>query len=190
MNAEEQKLLEARLADCVRLGEKRPAFLASGSFRARGGGSVSAAHTRGKLDVFRRMARRGARDARRLSRLPCARRIAFSASRPDGQLSETGYAFASGFSRFLSGAGRRPRIARRHSGRGGTRGALCEDGACAALSVADREDWPGRVRIREGFDEPLPAAHTFQPVSGVVASERLDCLVALLPAPAASGPRR
>ena len=27
MNAEEQKLLEARLADCVRLGEKRPAFL-------------------------------------------------------------------------------------------------------------------------------------------------------------------
>ena len=27
MNGDERKLLEARLADCVRLGEKRPAFL-------------------------------------------------------------------------------------------------------------------------------------------------------------------
>ena len=27
---------------------------------------------------------------------------------------------------------------------------------------------------------PLPAAHSFQPVGGVIASERLDCLVALL----------
>ncbi|MGN0479810.1 MAG: S4 domain-containing protein, partial [Hominenteromicrobium sp.] len=32
----------------------------------------------------------------------------------------------------------------------------------------------------EGFSEPLPAAHSFQPVSGVVASDRLDCLVALI----------
>ena len=36
------------------------------------------------------------------------------------------------------------------------------------------------MQVSEGFETPLPAAHKFQPVGGVVASERLDCLVALL----------
>lgn len=36
------------------------------------------------------------------------------------------------------------------------------------------------VSIQAGFQEPLPSAHRFKDVSGVVASPRLDCLVALL----------
>lgn len=36
------------------------------------------------------------------------------------------------------------------------------------------------IHISEGFTEPLPAAHSFQPIRGVIASERLDCFVALL----------
>lgn len=36
------------------------------------------------------------------------------------------------------------------------------------------------VQITKGFTDPLPQAHSFQPMGGVVASERLDCLVAFL----------
>lgn len=34
------------------------------------------------------------------------------------------------------------------------------------------------VRISKGAEEPLPALHTFEPFSAVVASARLDCIVA------------
>lgn len=36
------------------------------------------------------------------------------------------------------------------------------------------------VKLSPGFEEPLPIAHTFKEMGGVVASERLDCLVAFL----------
>lgn len=36
------------------------------------------------------------------------------------------------------------------------------------------------VKISEGYEEPLPAIREYQAVSGVVASNRLDCLTALL----------
>lgn len=36
------------------------------------------------------------------------------------------------------------------------------------------------VKILEGAEEPFPEAHQFQNVSGVIASERLDCFTALL----------
>ena len=35
------------------------------------------------------------------------------------------------------------------------------------------------VQITKGFTDPLPQAHSFQPMGGVVASERLDCLLGL-----------
>lgn len=46
------------------------------------------------------------------------------------------------------------------------------------------------VQITKGFTDPLPQAHSFQPMGGVVASERLDCLVAFWRAPAGKKPRR
>lgn len=47
------------------------------------------------------------------------------------------------------------------------------------------------VQITKGFTDPLPQAHSFQPMGGVVASERLDCLVAFLAGhPAGKKPRR
>lgn len=36
------------------------------------------------------------------------------------------------------------------------------------------------VRVQEGAEMPLPLGHEFQEISGVVASQRLDCIVALL----------
>lgn len=36
------------------------------------------------------------------------------------------------------------------------------------------------VSIQSGFQQPLPVAHRFKEISGVVASPRLDCLAALL----------
>ena len=36
------------------------------------------------------------------------------------------------------------------------------------------------VSIQSGFQKPLPVAHRFKEISGVVASPRLDCLAALL----------
>lgn len=36
------------------------------------------------------------------------------------------------------------------------------------------------VRLSEGYEEPLPAAHSFKEITDTVASARLDCLVAAL----------
>lgn len=66
---------------------------------------------------------------------------------------------------------------------------LIENGRCvffcrstvtrALLSNIDKMGGTG-VRLTQGHEEPLPAAHTFQPITDTVASARLDCMVAAL----------
>lgn len=66
---------------------------------------------------------------------------------------------------------------------------LVEKGRCVAFVRSEMEQYflqnikkIGRtgVKITVGAARPLPQAHSFQELSGVVASARLDCLVALV----------
>ena len=63
------------------------------------------------------------------------------------------------------------------------------EGSCIVFVRAELADYIiqdlqkiGRegVKITRGMDVPLPDAHTFETLSGVIASERLDCMVAFL----------
>lgn len=50
----------------------------------------------------------------------------------------------------------------------------------ALLPGQHPEDRPGGRNAEEGAKEPLPVRREFKELSGVVASQRLDCLVAFL----------
>lgn len=63
------------------------------------------------------------------------------------------------------------------------------DGNCVAFVRAELADYIAQdlqkigregVKLTKGMDAPLQAARTFETLSGVIASERLDCMVAFL----------
>ena len=181
MNAEEQKLLEARLADCVRLGEKRPAFLGFLDLSERAEAEAYLRHIRAENWMF-------------FGGWPDAERVMLGAF-PDYLAPDASHFPLLGLTvsfrkqdtlshRDFLGSFLAQGVVRASLG-----DILVEEGRAVlfvktelAPHFLSQIEKIGRVgvRIREGFDEPLPAAHAFQPVSGVVASERLDCLVALL----------
>lgn len=181
MGAQEQKLFEAKLADCVRLGEKRPSFM----------GFLDLSERAEAEDILRRIHARnwiffgGWAQAERvmLGVFPdylepeetlfplCGLTVQFRKQDVLTHRDFLGSFLAQGVVRasvgdILSEAGRAVLFVKTEL-------------APHFLSQIEKIGRVG-VRITEGFSEPLPPAHSFQPVSGVTASERLDCLVALL----------
>ena len=130
MAAQEDKLFEAKIEDCLRLGEKRPAFL-------------------GFLDLSERayaeeyLRRAHAENYRFFGGFPEAERTVLGVfpdyMEPlDEEFPVTGLTVKFRFYGLISGTGRGACIARRYSGRRRARRAVCENRACAALSFADR----------------------------------------------------
>ena len=181
MNGDERKLLEARLADCVRLGEKRPAFLGFLELSERAEAEAYLRRTRAENWCFFG----GWEDAERVMLGVFPDYLEADASlfpllgltvrfRKQDTLSHRdvlGSFMAQGVVRASVGdilveAGRAVLFVKTEL-------------APHFLSQIEKIGRVG-VQVSEGFETPLPAAHKFQPVGGVVASERLDCLVALL----------
>lgn len=181
MQNEAQKLFEARVLDCVRTGETRPAFL-------------------GFLDLSERRAaeallcRSSAENYRFFGGFPDAERILLGVfpsyiAPEDAAFPLSALSFSYRTADVLShrdflGACLSKGIQRASLGDILTeagRTVLFVRDAVMPLLLSDIEKI-GRVgvRVSEGFSEPLPAAHSFLPLDGVVASERLDCLVAFL----------
>lgn len=181
MGAQEQKLFEAKVADCVRLGEKRPAFLGFLDLSERAAAEDYLRHCRAENYRFFG----GWADAERvllgvfpdylepdeslfpLVGLTVQYRKQDTLSHRDflGSFLAQGVVRAS-VGDILVEAGRAVLFVKTEL-------------APHFLSQIEKIGRVG-VRITEGFSEPLPIAHSFQPIDGVIASERLDCLVALL----------
>lgn len=181
MQTQEQKLFEARVADCVRAGEKRPSFLGFLDLSERQEAERFLGHIHAESYCF-------------FGGFPEAERVLLgvfpsyiepeAALFPLGALTVTYRAQDTLSHRDFLGSFLAKGIVRASLG-----DMLVEPGRAvvfartAVLShLLSETEKIGRVgvRIREGFDEPLPALHDFAPYDGVVASDRLDCLVALL----------
>ncbi len=181
MGTEDRKLFEAKVADCIRLGQKRPAFLGFLELSERADAQVylQAAHAenwmfyggwaeaeRVMLGIFPDYLEADA------SLFPLEG-LTVSFRRQDTLTHRDflGSFLAQGVARSSLGD------------------ILVEEGRAVlfvktelAPHFLSQIEKIGRVgvQLHPGFEEPLPAAHAFQPISGVIASERLDCLVALL----------
>lgn len=181
MGAQEQKLFEAKIADCVRLGEKRPSFLGflDLSERAYAEDYLRRSHAQNYLFFG------GWADAERvvLGVFP-------DYLEPDEALFPlVGLTVQFRKQDVLSHRDFLGSFLAQGVVRASVGDILVEEGRAVlfvktelAPHFLSQIEKIGRVgtHITEGFSEPLPAAHSFQPVSGVIASERLDCLVALL----------
>ena len=162
MNAEEQKLLEARLADCVRLGEKRPAFLGFLDLSERAEAEAYLRHIRAENWMF-------------FGGWPDAERVMLGVF-PDYLAPDASHFPLLGLTvsfrkqdtlshRDFLGSFLAQGVVRASLG-----DILVEEGRAVlfvktelAPHFLSQIEKIGRVgvRIREGFDEPLPAAHTF-----------------------------
>ena len=185
MSTQEQELFEARVADCVRLGEKRPAFLGFLDLSERTEAERHLKHIHAQNWMFFG----GWAEAERVilgvfpdylepdeSLFPVTPlTITFRKQDVLTHRDFLGSFMAQGVVRASLGD------------------ILIEEGRAVLFVKTELSshfalqiDKIGRVgiRITEGFSDPLPAAHSFQPMSGVIASERLDCFVSFL---AASG---
>lgn len=181
MSVQEQKLFEAKIADCVRLGEKRPVFL-------------------GFLDLSERSAAEAylkhihAENYRFFGGWPEAERVLLGVFPEYLDPLEEDFPLIALTVQFrkqdtlthrdLLGSFLAQGVVRASLG-----DILVEEGRAVLFVKTELADHflsgiekIGRVgvRITKGFSEPLPVAHHFQPISGVIASERLDCLVAFL----------
>lgn len=181
MSTQEQELFEARISDCVRLGEKRPAFL-------------------GFFDLSERaLAEQYLRHIHAQNWLFCggwvdAERVMLGVFPDYLEPDELLFPFTALTLRYRKqdvlthrdflGSFMAQGVVRSSIG-----DILIEEGR--AVLFVKTELAPhflsqitkiGRVgvQITEELSEPLPIAHSFQPLSGVVASERLDCFVAFL----------
>ena len=181
MRTQEQALFEAKIADCVRLGEKRPSFLGFLELAERAEAERYLRHIHAGNYMFFG----GWEDAERvmLGVFP-------DYLEPDGSLFPL-TALTAGFRkqdslthRDFLGSFMAQGVVRASLG-----DILIEEGRAVLFVKAElaphflsQIEKIGRVgvHITEGFTTPLPAAHSFQPIGGVIASERLDCLVALL----------
>ncbi|MBP3705088.1 MAG: hypothetical protein J6I98_06100 [Clostridia bacterium] len=185
MSTQDQALFEARISDCVRLGEKRPAFLGFLELSERAEAERYLQHIHAQNYMF-------------FGGWNDAERVIFGVFpdylEPDGSY----FPLTALTARFRKqdtlthrdflGSFMAQGVVRASLG-----DILIEEGRAVlfvktelAPHFLSQIEKIGRVgvHITEGFSEPLPAAHSFQPIGGVIASERLDCLVALL---AASG---
>ena len=181
MSTQDQTLFEARISDCVRLGEKRPAFLGFLELSERAEAERYLQHIHAQNYMFFG----GWNDTERviLGVFP-------DYLEPDGSL----FPLTSLTVQFRKqdtlthrdflGSFMAQGVVRASLG-----DILIEEGRAVlfvktelAPHFLSQIEKIGRVgiHITEGFSEPLPAAHSFQPIGGVIASERLDCLVALL----------
>ena len=181
MNTQEQALFEAKIADCVRLGEKRPSFLGFLELSER----ADAEQYLRRIHAQNYMFYGGWEDAERVmlgvfpdylepeeSLFPLT--VLTVAYRKQDTLTHRdflGSFMAQGVVRASLGD------------------ILIEDGRTVLFVKSElaphflsQIEKIGRVgvQITEGCTDPLPAAHSFQPIGGVVASERLDCFVAFL----------
>lgn len=181
MGTQEQELFEARLSDCVRLGEKRPAFLGFLDLSERADAERYLKH----IHAHNWMFFGGWEEAERVvlgvfpdyldpdpSLFPVTA-LTLSYRKQDVLTHRDflGSFMAQGVVRSALGD------------------ILIEEGRAVLFVKTELSshflsqiDKIGRVGIRssEGYAEPLPVAHSFQPLSGVIASERLDCFVAFL----------
>ena len=177
---ETDKLFEARIADCVRLGEKRPAFL----------GFLDLSEHADAEDILRRLHCSGHRF---FGGFPEAERTLLGVFPEYIDPVDEEFPLSALTVRF------RKQDTLKHSdflgaflAQGVVRSALgdilIEPGRAVLFVKAElvphlvSVQKIGRVgvSVEEGFADPLPAAHSFQSVSGVIASARLDCFVAFL----------
>lgn len=181
MNTQDQALFEARISDCVRLGDKRPAFLGFLELSERSEAERYLRHIHAANWMFFGGWQEAERvilgvfpdylepDPSYFPLVPLTLRF-----RKQDVLTHRDFLGA-----FLAQG-----VVRASLG-----DILIEEGR--AVLFVKSELAPhfqtqiskiGRVgvEILDGFSEPLPTAHTFQYLGGVIASERLDCLVAFL----------
>lgn len=177
---ETDKLFEARVADCVRLGEKRPAFL----------GFLDLSERAAAEDILRRM---HGGNCCFFGGFPEAERTVLGIFPDYIEPLDEEFPLSALTVRF------RKQDILKH---GDFLGAFLAQGVVRP-ALGDILIEPGRavlfvkaelvphlvsvqkigrigVSVEEGFSEPLPAAHSFQSISGVIASARLDCFVAFL----------
>lgn len=191
MAAQEDRLFEAKIEDCLRLGEKRPAFL-------------------GFLDLSERayaeeyLRRAHAENYRFFGGFPEAERTVLGVfpnyMEPlDEEFPVTGLTVKFRRQDVLSHRDFMGSFLAQGVVRASLGDILAEEGRAVlfvktelAPHFLSQIDKIGRVgvQITKGFTDPLPQAHSFQPMGGVVASERLDCLVAFLAGTGREKPRR
>ena len=181
MGVQDRELFEAKISDCVRLGEKRPSFLGFLDLAECASAESYLRHIRAQNYMFYG----GWDDAERvlLGVFP-------DYLEPDGSyfpIVPLTVAFRKQDTlthRDFLGSFMAQGVVRASVG-----DILTEEGRAVLFVKTElaphflaQIEKIGRVgvNITEGFSEPLPAAHSFQPISGVIASERLDCLVAFL----------
>lgn len=181
MSVQEQKLFEAKVADCVRLGEKRSAFLGFLDLSERSAAEAYLRHIHAENYSF-------------FGGWPGAERVILGVFPEYWEPTPEDFPLVSLTVQFrkqdtlthrdLLGSFLAQGVVRASLG-----DILVEEGRAVLFVKTELVDHflfsiekIGRVgvRITKGFSEPLPIAHHFQPIGGVVASERLDCLVAFL----------
>ena len=181
MGTQEQALFEAKISDCVRLGEKRPSFLGFLDLAERAEAERYLQHIHAQNYMF-------------FGGWDDAERVILGVF-PDYLEPDASYfpltSITAGFRkqdklthRDFLGSFMAQGVVRASLG-----DILIEEGRAVlfvktelAPHFLSQIEKIGRVGVHmaEGFSEPLPIAHSFQPIGGVIASERLDCLVALL----------
>ena len=181
MSTEDQALFEAKIADCVRLGEKRPSFLGFLELSER----AEAEQILHRMHAGNYMFFGGWDDAERvmLGVFPDyldSDPVLFPLTALTLQYRKQDVLTHRDFLGSFMAQG----VVRASLG-----DILIEEGRAVLFVKSElaphfqsQVEKIGRVgvQITEGFSEPLPVAHSFQPLRGVVASERLDCFVAFL----------
>lgn len=181
MSVQDQKLFEAKVADCVRLGEKRPTFLGFLDLSERSAAEAYLRHIHVENYFF-------------FGGWPEAERVILGVFPDYLEPDPEDFPLVSLTVQFrrqdtlthrdLLGSFLAQGVVRASLG-----DILVEEGRAVLFVKTELADHflssiekIGRVgvRITKGFSEPLPTAHHFQTIGGVVASERLDCLVAFL----------
>ena len=180
MAAQEDKLFEAKIEDCLRLGEKRPAFF----------GLFWIFSERAYAEEYLRRAH--AENYRFFGGFPEAERTVLGVfpdyTEPlDEEFPVMGLTVKFRRQDALSHRDFMGSFLAQGVVRASLGDILAEEGRAVlfvktelAPHFLSQIDKIGRVgvQITKGFTDPLPQAHSFQPMGGVVASERLDCLVA------------
>ena len=181
MGTQEQELFEARISDCVRLGEKRPSFLGFLDLSERAEAERYLRH----IHAVNWMFFGGWSEAERviLGVFP-------DYLEPDEMLFPlTGLTLRYRKQDILTHRDFLGSFMAQGVIRASIGDILIEEGRAVlfvktelASHFASQISKIGKVgvQITEGVIEPLPVAHSFQPIGGVIASERLDCFVAFL----------